>query len=638
MKIRYLRVQNLPPLDDITLHFGHEPMLGRPVAIHFVVGVNGSGKSRVLQALAEIVLSTESLRWPDFPFSLVYDLGSAPVQTIIFHKPGHDNAEAAVFVLPRMADPVEGWTAWLARDWRIATQHPLGVSPSILGKLDGTTLIGSVLPSAVLTATSGHTEPWDEMLARHGAYSMETDTAFPASPTPDDERPAGWTARQERERYLTNPADAMPLPDAIPPDRTVSSRVTFVPPRRLKFALAAVALTHSAQEFAYNTSLETEEKFIRRIQDWQARGERMSGLRGILNEVDWLWPLVLSLDLQWDPDNIEPSRLRQIQTLAQLASGIRREPGNGPGRTLTFDLRRPLADRDYERTLTDALLEAMGGGITGSAFGAFTTLCTWQDEGLLLDLSLSLRKHNLEDVLLFDWLSDGERLFLGRMALFYLLRDQTGHSRPDALILLDEPETHFNDVWKREIVDIIDESLGDAASDAIITTHSSICLTDVFDDEIALLKKENGVISQNTDRRRSFGASPTDIMQDIFGATDTVGLRAAKFLDLVLVVAAEPQIAMDAWRLHQTQPTETNAAWIALREKVRALPHDYGSVAELDARLLNVLSVMDSYSPDDPDLTTQGLVDMVALVEERLGSGYYQFEFRRRLRALRQLL
>jgi predicted ATPase len=42
---------------------------------------------------------------------------------------------------------------------------------------------------------------------------------------------------------------------------------------------------------------------------------------------------------------------------------------------------------------------------------------------------------------MFDELSDGEQVFLGRMALFYLMQ-----GRDDALILLDEPESHFNDV------------------------------------------------------------------------------------------------------------------------------------------------------------------------------------------------
>jgi energy-coupling factor transporter ATP-binding protein EcfA2 len=146
-------------------------------------------------------------------------------------------------------------------------------------------------------------------------------------------------------------------------------------------------------------------------------------------------------------------------------------------------------------------------------------------------------KRNVEDILLYNWLSDGERVFLGRMALFQLLRGEN-----DALMILDEPETHFNDVWKREIVDVIDTSLRDNNSEVIISTHSSISLTDVFDTEITLLYKNeiDGAIAIVEPRIPTFGASPNEIMIDIFGAPESVGQRATEFLDLVLMLAAHP--------------------------------------------------------------------------------------------------
>ena len=56
---------------------------------------------------------------------------------------------------------------------------------------------------------------------------------------------------------------------------------------------------------------------------------------------------------------------------------------------------------------------------------------------------------NIPGVFLLDWLSDGERAFLGRMALLAMLDMQ------DSLIILDEPEVHFNDYWKREVVRLL---------------------------------------------------------------------------------------------------------------------------------------------------------------------------------------
>jgi signal recognition particle GTPase len=45
MRLRYLRLQNYPPISDIKVCFASGSPLARDCAIRFVVGVNGSGKS-----------------------------------------------------------------------------------------------------------------------------------------------------------------------------------------------------------------------------------------------------------------------------------------------------------------------------------------------------------------------------------------------------------------------------------------------------------------------------------------------------------------------------------------------------------------------------------------------------------------
>lgn len=114
-------------------------------------------------------------------------------------------------------------------------------------------------------------------------------------------------------------------------------------------------------------------------------------------------------------------------------------------------------------------------------------LRTLKQEGILEGLDLTIKRihphydpqngtvpdDENEVVLTYDSLSDGERMLLGRMALLFLLKHQEG-----SLLLLDEPETHFNDVWKREIIDIVDESiLKNTSVQVFVATHSSIALT-----------------------------------------------------------------------------------------------------------------------------------------------------------------
>ncbi len=129
---------------------------------------------------------------------------------------------------------------------------------------------------------------------------------------------------------------------------------------------------------------------------------------------------------------------------------------------------------------------------------------------------------------LFDWLSDGEQSFLGRMALFALFRAD------NLLILLDEPEVHFNDVWKREIVNMLDKIMQGHASHAVITTHSSIALSDVRPQDILVLRRQEQLTQGREAVRppeiQTLGADPSDILVHVFGTRSASGERGVRFI------------------------------------------------------------------------------------------------------------
>src|SRR5260370_19219747 len=198
---------------------------------------------------------------------------------------------------------------------------------------------------------------------------------------------------------------------------------------------------------------------------------------------------------------------------------------NGGSHPLVF-YPRPERARNNSATAADALIKELPPASDDSitVFGMFQQLLQLQQQGILEDVTIALRKHTLKDLLIYDWLSDGEQVFIGRMAFFHLL-----HGTEDAFILLDEPETHFNDYWKRELVDIIDSSLRDDSIEVVLSTHSSIALSDAFTTEIVpLYKAPDGSIHVVDELSiNSFGASPIDIMRKIFDAPESVGQRAA---------------------------------------------------------------------------------------------------------------
>ena len=166
----------------------------------------------------------------------------------------------------------------------------------------------------------------------------------------------------------------------------------------------------------------------------------------------------------------------------------------------------------------------------------FDELRAWETSGLLEEITLTIkrlsRKIAADDepddvVVTYDQLSDGEQMLLGRVGLLFLLRRQNG-----TLLLLDEPETHFNtDVWKREIIDLVDEAiLKNHSAQVIVATHTSIALTDVFSSEIVRLTRCDGRIQADSPAFPTFGADPGRILLHVFGSPDVIGSRAMEFL------------------------------------------------------------------------------------------------------------
>jgi predicted ATPase len=655
MKLRYLRVCNQSPLKDIKIDFSHEPILGRNCAIHFIAGVNGSGKSRLLQTIAEIFLSldpnfgNQQVSIPDFPVTLAYDLGKEDSVRTVYLRHQEELRSEAIFIEFKRVLKREEITEWEklpelleenANSLDLAPELPLfqglpNLSNIVEKKYYGNDMPGRGdmirhLPKIVLAYTSGATSIWESIFTR-----INIDSEALTDVDKDSERPLGWNFYKEQElRKITDEQILnLEIESADLKEKSFSQIGILIKPDDLKLAFCAVALEQAINDFEKLSTKSETDKFIQDINQSVENHKRMSGLRGILNTVDWLWPITISLRINYQASKITKQQEEALRSLAKATTAIVRDPEPGTNRLFVFDLQQPSKISSSVNTAV-ALYEAITevDKKDSTPFDFFRKLYTWKQEGLLIDVQISFRKRNLREILLYDWLSDGEQVFLGRMALFHLLK-----GKEDALLLLDEPETHFNDLWKREIIDIIDESLGQSTCNAVITTHSSIALTDVFDNEISLLKKSpmDSVIAKVKTPVRSFGASPNEIMRDIFDAPETVGQRAAKFLDLALVLASNPTESNILLNLADNSSFEKHAEYKQLYEGVKELPHDYGDEDQLKKSLLGILQSFRDYAKNSSSEESK-LISALDVLEKKLGAGYYQLEFRRRLRALRK--
>lgn len=556
MRLRYLHLQNYPPISDIKVCFASGSPLARECAIRFVVGVNGSGKSNLLRAVAEVFLAMADLRVPAFPVSLVYELGmrgSTNHRTLLLHCPGNrqqaslwlhekytfpDDTDQQMFDLTinhlqqRDTPMVPGFTPLIAPGyWPLRDSSP----PQI------------ALPSAVLAYTTGDLRPWRSVWSRNqradGLLEGDDDTQ-------SDERPAGWTAAQENALQAARQAGGDTLRLAINTGNAETDRFrrpVLLDATLLKCALLAVALP---QAFVETTDYLQRTEADAAMAQLRQRGDNKSVLQELLERGGWHCLVSVAFrsrlqTAQWDQKLCETAHDWWL-----CASEVLSEPHPVEvRRTLMFDLKGPFdaqgpsflsAVRDELQTCTsqgEALWALLGGAKDASAFDLFTRLLELNQASLFDDLSLRLRRAPVVardeavsasdvGVLRYEELSDGEQMVLGRMALFHLLQGQQ-----DALLLLDEPETHFNDKWKREIVDIIDDAIGRTTNDVLISTHSAIVLSDVFNNEIVMVQKTaEGSAARSVDEP-TFATDPSALMMTVFGADDSIGKRAQEYIE-----------------------------------------------------------------------------------------------------------
>ncbi len=171
--------------------------------------------------------------------------------------------------------------------------------------------------------------------------------------------------------------------------------------------------------------------------------------------------------------------------------------------------------------------------------GKFGTPGSDDDVFHFLDFYLvkKLDEQGDEKELLLKEFSDGEHQFIHTMAICLLLKDS------DSLILLDEPETHFNPSWRSHFVSILDETLRNAClnlkqhdgryvnfmKDVLITTHSPFIISDCQADNVIIVKKDgnHAKAEKASDLGiKTYGASTSFIQAKIFGSTDTIGGKA----------------------------------------------------------------------------------------------------------------
>lgn len=109
---------------------------------------------------------------------------------------------------------------------------------------------------------------------------------------------------------------------------------------------------------------------------------------------------------------------------------------------------------------------------------------------LIAEVRIKVRKKNVDGSITFKELSEGEQQLLTVLGLLKFTKDE------DSLILLDEPDTHLNPIWKWRYLEFLDKVVDRPSSTQIIlNTHDPLVIGGLKKEEVRIFRTtSNGSI------------------------------------------------------------------------------------------------------------------------------------------------
>lgn len=141
-------------------------------------------------------------------------------------------------------------------------------------------------------------------------------------------------------------------------------------------------------------------------------------------------------------------------------------------------------------------------------------------------------------------LSDGEQQFLHTIGICMMLQNRR------TLLLLDEPETHFNPDWRSKFINILRKTLGTGSEnfmlkDIVLTSHSPFIISDCLPDKAILFRKSStGIEAINAKQLNfnTFGASVEYILQRFFGIQNLISTYSFETLKEIIKYGTEDDL------------------------------------------------------------------------------------------------
>ncbi|GEN67170.1 restriction system-associated AAA family ATPase [Chryseobacterium rhizosphaerae] len=139
------------------------------------------------------------------------------------------------------------------------------------------------------------------------------------------------------------------------------------------------------------------------------------------------------------------------------------------------------------------------------------------------ELKLMLKNGTTVDYLS---LSDGEHQFLNVFGTILMMINQE-----NCLFLLDEPETHFNPKWRRIFISTLKEMTIGKIQDMIVTTHSPFVVSDCKNESVFIFERDGDCLRITNPPKETYGASFDNILDMAFDIKIPISRDSLKEID-----------------------------------------------------------------------------------------------------------
>ena len=181
------------------------------------------------------------------------------------------------------------------------------------------------------------------------------------------------------------------------------------------------------------------------------------------------------------------------------------------------------------------------------------------DKKLFQISGISIKKSNIDYPISYRNLSDGEHQFIHIIGTLMMMKEES------VLFLFDEPETHFNPQWKYEYTETFKKVTNSSKSQILLTTHDPVLISGLAKENVIVFNKPEEGSERIFKPKKDLKGMGVDaiLMSEIFGFDTTIDIDTKQ----EIVELRTLQIKKESSLLN----FDEHSRYIALYEKLKGI-------------------------------------------------------------------